>query len=103
MRRSLLAATISFISIGLATAAPTTMQGVRVGQGGTLSVAEFPVPKPSAGEVLIQARAAGVNPVDWKIAGGRVGQVPGIDVSGVIDSLGEGVTGWKVGDAVLGF
>jgi NADPH:quinone reductase-like Zn-dependent oxidoreductase len=29
--------------------------------------------------------------------------VPGTDVAGVIDSLGEGVTGWKVGDQVLGF
>jgi NADPH:quinone reductase-like Zn-dependent oxidoreductase len=79
------------------------MQGVQIGAGGTLSVRELPVPKPGAGEVLIKVRAAGVNPVDWKIAGGRVGQVAGTDVAGVIDTLGEGVTGWKVGEPVLGF
>jgi NADPH:quinone reductase-like Zn-dependent oxidoreductase len=61
------------------------------------------VPQPGAGEVLIKVRAAGVNPVDWKSALRRLGMVPGTDVSGTIDSLGEGVTGWKVGDQVLGF
>jgi NADPH:quinone reductase-like Zn-dependent oxidoreductase len=79
------------------------MQGVRVGNDGSLSVQAMPVPKPGAGEVLVKVRAAGVNPVDWKIAGGRVGQVPGTDVAGVIDSLGDGVNGWKVGEPVLGF
>jgi NADPH:quinone reductase-like Zn-dependent oxidoreductase len=83
--------------------APGTMQGVQVGEGGTLSVRELPVPRPGAGEVLIKVHAAGVNPVDWKAAGGRVGQVPGTDVAGVIDSLGADVTGWKPGDPVLGF
>lgn len=94
--------------LGLATAmnvwaAPETMRAVRVGEGGSLSVQTMPVPKAGAGEVLVKVRAAGVNPVDWKIAGSRVGQVPGTDVSGVIVSLGEGVSGWKVGEPVLGF
>ena len=86
-----------------AVAAPEKMQAVEVGQGGSLSVQWRPVPRPGAGEVLIRVRAAGVNPVDWKVAMRRLGMVPGTDVSGTIDSLGEGVTGWKVGDAVLGF
>lgn len=88
---------------GVAAAAPQQMQAVRVDEGGGLSVATLPVPKAGRGEVLIKVRAAGVNPVDWKIAGGRVGKPPGTDVSGVIDTLGEGVTGWNVGDPVLGF
>lgn len=86
-----------------AQAAPEKMRGVQVGEGAVLSVQEMPVPKPGAGEVLIKVRAAGVNPVDWKIAARRVGQVAGTDVAGVIDTLGEGVTGWKVGEQVLGF
>jgi len=86
-----------------AQAAPEKMRGVQVGEGAALSVQEMPVPKPGAGEVLIKVRSAAVNPVDWKIASRRVGQVPGTDVAGVIDTLGEGVTGWKVGDQVLGF
>jgi len=90
------------VSLG-AWAAPETMRGVTVGEGGSLSVQTLPVPKPGAGEVLLKVRAAGVNPVDWKAAGGRVGQVPGTDVAGVIVSLGEGVSGWKPGEQVLGF
>lgn len=84
-------------------AAPDKMQAVEVGPDGSLSVQTRPVPQPGAGEVLIRVRAAGVNPVDWKIAQRRVGQVPGTDVAGTIDALGEGVSGFAVGDAVLGF
>jgi NADPH:quinone reductase-like Zn-dependent oxidoreductase len=79
------------------------MQAAEVGEGGTLSVQTRPVPRPGAGEVLIKVRSAGVNPVDWKSAQRRLGMVPGTDVAGTIDTLGEGVTGWKVGDQVLGF
>jgi len=86
-----------------AQAAPDKMQAAEVGEGGRLSVQIRPVPRPGAGEVLIKVRAAGVNPVDWKVAMRRLGMVPGTDVSGTIDTLGEGVTNWKVGDQVLGF
>jgi hypothetical protein len=86
-----------------AQAAPEKMQAAEVGVGGTLSVQWRPVPQPGAGEVLIKVRAAGVNPVDWKAAQRRLGMVPGTDVSGTIDSVGEGVTDWKVGEQVLGF
>ena len=85
-----------------ALAAPEKMRGVQVGEGAKLSVQEMAVPRPGAGEVLIKVRSASVNPVDWKIAARRVGQVAGADVAGVIDTLGEGVTGWKVGEPVLG-
>ena len=84
-------------------AAPDTMQAVEVGDGGTLSIQPRPVPRPQPGEVLVKVRAAGVNPVDWKSARRRLGMVPGTDVAGTIDSLGEGVTEFKVGEAVLGF
>jgi len=101
--RSTRLAFMTLVLSAAAWAAPYTMQGVQVGEGGTLAVRELPVPKPGAGEVLIKVRAAGVNPVDWKAAGTRMGQVPGTDVSGVIDTLGDGVSGWKVGEQVLGF
>jgi len=102
MRASLLLLSLGVFS-SLVQAAPEKMKGVLIGDGATLSVQELPVPKPGAAEVLIKVRAAGVNPVDWKVASRRVGQVAGTDVSGVIDTLGEGVTGWKVGEQVLGF
>ena len=98
---------LSFASLALvlslaAQGAPEKMQAAEVGQGG-LSIQTRPVPRPGAGEVLIKVRAAGVTPVDWKSALRRLGMVPGTDVSGTIDTLGEGVTGWTVGDQVLGF
>jgi NADPH:quinone reductase-like Zn-dependent oxidoreductase len=102
--RNFLALATAALSINLAAqAAPDKMQAAEVGEGGRLSVQVRPVPQPGAGEVLIKVRAAGVNPVDWKSALRRLGMVPGTDVSGTIDTLGQGVTGWKVGDQVLGF
>jgi NADPH:quinone reductase-like Zn-dependent oxidoreductase len=76
--------------------------------GEVLSVAEVAEPHAGPGQVRIAVRAAGVNPVDWKIVGGMMGgspdepTVPGIDAAGVVDEVGEGVTGVQVGDAVFG-
>jgi NADPH:quinone reductase-like Zn-dependent oxidoreductase len=100
--RWLLAAWACMASVA-ALAAPEKMQAVEVRASGALTVETRPVPRPGPGEVLIKVRAAGVNPVDWKGAVRRLGMVPGIDVSGTIDTLGEGVTQWKVGEPVLGF
>jgi len=93
---------VGFFAAGVAGAAPEKMQAVEVRASGALTVETRPVPRPGPGEVLVRVRAAGVNPVDWKAAVRRIGMVPGTDVSGTIDSLGEGVTGWKVGEPVLG-
>jgi NADPH:quinone reductase-like Zn-dependent oxidoreductase len=73
-----------------------------------LSVSEIEEPHAGPGQVRIAVRAAGVNPIDWKIVGGTMGgstggpKVPGIDAAGVVDEVGEGVTGVRVGDAVFG-
>ena len=73
-----------------------------------LSVAEVEEPHAGPGQVRIAVRAAGVNPIDWKIVGGMTGRspagptVPGIDAAGVVDEIGEGVTGVQPGDAVFG-
>ncbi len=94
---------LTMVITGAVSAAPEKMRAVEIRQTGALTVETRPVPRPGPGEVLVKVRAAGVNPVDWKSAGRRVGLVAGTDVSGTIDTLGEGVTGWKVGDPVLGF
>ncbi|MEE6282013.1 NADP-dependent oxidoreductase [Georgenia sp. MJ170] len=66
-----------------------------------------PVPQPGAGELLVAVRAAGVNPADWKIRRGLLGttrELPagmGLEVSGVVAGVGEGVTDFAVGDAVI--
>jgi len=87
----------------VAMATPEKMRAVEVRASGALTIETRPVPRPGPGEVLVRVRAAGVNPVDWKSAIRRLGMVPGTDVAGTIDSLGEGVTDWKVGEPVLGF
>jgi NADPH:quinone reductase-like Zn-dependent oxidoreductase len=66
-------------------------------------------PVPRAGEILVKVHAAGVNPVDWKIRGG-LGQRLGLslpiqlggEVAGTIEDLGDGVSRFKIGDAVYG-
>ena len=77
----------------------------------TLRVAQVPDPKVGPGCVLIEVRAASVNPVDWKIvAGGLDGlmdavlpAVPGWDVAGVVTALGPDVTEVAVGDEVYAY
>ncbi|MER5618765.1 NADP-dependent oxidoreductase [Streptomyces sp. NPDC002215] len=67
-------------------------------------------PHAGRGQVRIAVRAAGVNPVDWRIREGQVlGAHPlelpsgvGLDASGVVDEVGQGVEGVKVGDRVFG-
>ncbi|MGW7201705.1 NADP-dependent oxidoreductase [Streptomyces chryseus] len=70
-----------------------------------LEVVEADVPEPGLTEVLVEVRAAGVNPVDWKVRRGDMGYFPfsvGWDVSGVVRGIGAGVTRFKVGDEVFG-
>src|SRR6202008_635984 len=69
------------------------------------------VPAPSAGpkEVLVQVRAAGLNPVDLKIREGKLRvihryplpAVMGNEIAGVVESVGGGVTRFSVGDRVF--
>ena len=74
----------------------------------TFSVQTLPIPEPGPLDVRVRVSACALNPVDAKIATwkGMVSDmpstfVPGLDVSGVIDAVGDDVSGWAVGDAVL--
>ncbi len=74
-----------------------------------LEWAEAPDPHPGPQQIRIAVRAASVNPIDWKTFGGSSGGRPmvgtgylGHDAAGVVDGVGEGVTGVAVGDEVLG-
>lgn len=69
-----------------------------------LRVGEFENPRPGPGEVLIRVRFAGVNPVDYFIInrGGKpMPHIPGAEFSGVVEALGQGVSGVNVGDEVV--
>ena len=65
---------------------------------------------PSAGKVLVRIKAAGVNPADWKIREGYMQQMMplqfpstlGMDFSGIIEKVGEGVSDFKYNDEVYG-
>ena len=68
-------------------------------------------PHPAAGQALIQVAATSFNVIDASIRAGYLQQqfpvrfphTPGIDVAGTVADLGEGVTGLRSGDAVIGF
>jgi NADPH:quinone reductase-like Zn-dependent oxidoreductase len=71
---------------------------------GTFQVQSTPKPEPQAGQVRIRVRAASVNPVDWKqsaSAAPGAHLIPGRDLSGVIDAVGDATGPWKVGEAVI--
>ena len=71
-----------------------------------LKLEEVETPKPKAGHIRVKVHATSLNPVDWGITRGFMGngfpRGVGLDVSGTVDELGEGVSDVKVGDKVMG-
>jgi NADPH:quinone reductase-like Zn-dependent oxidoreductase len=76
-----------------------------------LEVTELPDPVVGPDVVLVRARAAGVNPVDYKACRGGLASrypchfplVPGWDVAGVVEEVGPAVTEFSPGDEVVGY
>ncbi|WP_031155575.1 NADP-dependent oxidoreductase [Streptomyces xanthophaeus] len=76
-----------------------------------LNLVDVPEPKVGPGEVLVRVKAAGVNPVDWKLAAGyldpilevRYPVIPGWDVAGVVEAVGPDTFDYAVGDEVYGY
>jgi NADPH:quinone reductase-like Zn-dependent oxidoreductase len=81
--------------------------------GGTdvLEVRDVPRPVPGAGEVLVEVRAAGINPSEAVIRSGALHHLfpatfpsgQGSDLAGVVAELGPGVSAFTVGEEVIGF
>jgi NADPH:quinone reductase-like Zn-dependent oxidoreductase len=66
---------------------------------------EAPIPEPKAGEIVMRVHAAGLNRGELVVGGavhGGAEKLGGTEGSGVVHAIGEGVTGWKVGDRVFG-
>ena len=91
-----------------------TMKAVRIheyGKPDVLRYEDVPRPQVGPGQVLIKVRAAGMNPLDWKVRSGLVPvwpaedlpQILGFDMAGDIVEVGSDVTQFAVGDAVYGF
>jgi NADPH:quinone reductase-like Zn-dependent oxidoreductase len=76
-----------------------------------MKLIDVPDPEPGPGQLRVSVRAAGVNPVEYKIRSGfmatmRPMELPaglGSELAGVVEQLGEGVEGFAPGDAVVGF
>jgi NADPH:quinone reductase-like Zn-dependent oxidoreductase len=76
-----------------------------------LEVRDVPRPVPAAGEALVKVKAAGINPSEAVIRSGALHHLfpatfpsgQGSDLAGVVAELGPGVSGFTVGDEVIGF
>ena len=83
----------------------------KYGDVDVLDVVEVPRPEPGPGQVLVQVKAAGINPGEAKIRQGLLHEQwpatfpsgEGSDLAGVVAAVGQGVTGVAVGDEVIGF
>ena len=88
---------------------PNMMRAIAVTEPGgpeVMVVGEQPVPQVNGGELLVKVAAAGVNRADCMQRRGDyppppgVSEILGLEVSGTVAALGEGVSGWQVGDPV---
>jgi NADPH:quinone reductase len=75
---------------------------------GEVLVEEHPDPEPGAGEVLVRVRAAGLNGADmmqrrglYPAPPGSPADIPGLELAGVVDQLGQGAQRFAVGDRVM--
>lgn len=88
------------------------MKALRIHEyGGPLQLDEIGRPVAGAGQVVVRNLATSFNPIDPGRASGVMRQafplqlpwIPGGDVSGTVESVGEGVVGFKAGDEVFGY
>ncbi|TYQ09739.1 UNVERIFIED_ORG: NADPH2:quinone reductase [Gordonia westfalica J30] len=71
-----------------------------------LEIVDLEIPEPQPGEIRVRIVTSGINPTDWKTRAGIMQrppdgfQIPHHDGAGVVDAIGEGVTGLEVGQRV---
>jgi len=77
--------------------------------GAPFRVAPLPRPHPQSGQVVVRIKASAVNPLDLKIRAGQAAHarqplpaIRGIDLAGIVEAVGDGVTAFKAGDEVYG-
>jgi NADPH:quinone reductase-like Zn-dependent oxidoreductase len=96
---------------------PRIVRPTAYGSPDVLAVTDVPVPRAAADGVVVEVRAAGVNPIDWKVysgafhavadshkdAAGIAASMPsiGLECAGVVTEVGAGVPGVRVGDEVV--
>ena len=90
---------------------PKAVQFDQYGGVDVLKVVDVPRPEPGPGQVLVQVKAAGINPGEAKIREGQLAarwpstfpSGEGSDLAGVVVSVGPGVTAFKPGDELIGW
>ena len=91
----------------------TTMKVIQTqdyGEPEVLVLEEAQRPQPDTDQVLMRLKAAGVNPMDWKVRSGAYKQFmplefpwrPGLEGAGIVEAVGANVTAFKKGDEVYG-
>ena len=87
-----------------------TMQAATLdAAGAAFRIAPVPRPAPQPGQVLVRIAASAVNPLDIKIRAGQAAHarqplpaILGIDLAGMVEAVGDGVTDFRPGDEVYG-
>lgn len=76
---------------------------------GAFRAVDFPSPVPQANQILVRISASGLNPLDTKIRAGKAAHarhplpaVLGVDMAGIVEDVGSGVTTFRPGDEVYG-
>jgi NADPH2:quinone reductase len=89
--------------------ANTMQAAVLDSHGAPFRIAPVAGPKPGPGEVLVRIRSSAVNPLDLKIRGGEAAHarqplpaILGIDLAGVVEAVGSGVSAFRSGDEIYG-
>jgi NADPH:quinone reductase-like Zn-dependent oxidoreductase len=90
---------------------PKAVRFDKYGDVNVLQVVDVPRPVPGPGQVMVQVRAAGINPGEAKIRDGLLDSMwpatfpsgEGSDLAGVVAETGAGVTGWTPGSEVIGW
>lgn len=85
------------------------MKAVRIHEFGgpeVLKYEDIPEPHPGPDEIRVKVIAAGVNPIDWKMRRGLIGEMPfpltmGLDVAGIVDTVGEGEVFFQSGEEIF--
>jgi len=82
---------------------------VLTAHGAPLQISRVERPAAAEGQVLVRIKASGVNPLDLKISNGQAAHarhplpaILGIDLAGIVESVGAGVAGFRPGDEVYG-
>lgn len=90
---------------------PKAVRFENYGGADVLEIEDVPRPVPGEGQVLVQVKAAGINPGEAKIRAGLLHSMwpatfpsgQGSDLAGVVAETGPGVTGFSAGDEVIGW